>query len=189
STDPFLAARLNAFVRPNQVVPVLRGIAEIFRDSDVLRENRERARLKFLFLRQGWTVETFQKELETRLGFELEPAADEQPPNDLYRDHVGVHAQKQPGYFYVGAAVLRGRITAEQLRVAADLADRFASGQLRATNMQNLLIVNVPRENVDPLVKELDAANLRVSGSAFWRGTVACSGSEFCKLAITETKT
>jgi sulfite reductase (ferredoxin) len=189
STDPFLAARLNAFVRPNQVVPVLRGIAEIFRDSDVLRENRERARLKFLFLRHGWTVETFQKELETRLGFELEPAADEQPPNDLYRDHVGVHAQKQPGYFYVGAAVLRGRITAEQLRVAADLADRFASGQLRATNMQNLLIVNVPRENVDPLVKELDAANLRVSGSAFWRGTVACSGSEFCKLAITETKT
>ena len=189
STDPFLAARLNAFVRPNQVVPVLKGIAEIFRDSDVLRENRERARLKFLFLRHGWTVETFQKELETRLGFELEPATDEQPPNDLYRDHVGVHAQKQPGYFYVGAAVLRGRITAEQMRAAADLAERFAGGQLRATNMQNLLIVNAPRENVDPLVKELDAANLRVSGSAFWRGTVACSGSEFCKLAITETKT
>jgi sulfite reductase (ferredoxin) len=189
STDPFLAARLNAFVRPNQVLPVLKGIAQIFRDSDVLRENRERARLKFLFLRHGWTVETFQKELETRLGFEMEPAADEQPPNDLYRDHVGVHAQKQPGYFYVGAAVLRGRITAEQMRVAADLAERFAGGQLRATNMQNLLIVNVPRENVDSLVKELDAANLRVSGSAFWRGTVACSGSEFCKLAITETKT
>jgi len=189
STDPFLAARLNAFVRPNQVVPVLKGIAEIFRDSDVLRENRERARLKFLFLRHGWTVETFQKELETRLGFELDPAVDEQPPNDLYRDHVGIHAQKQPGYFYVGAAVLRGRITAEQMRVAAELAERFAGGELRATNMQNLLIVNVPRENVDSLVKELDAAELRVGGSAFWRGTVACSGSEFCKLAITETKT
>jgi sulfite reductase (ferredoxin) len=188
STDPFLASRLNAFVPPHQVLPVLKGIAQIFRDSDVLRENRERARLKFLFLRHGWTVETFQKELERKLGFELEPAADEQPPNDLYRDHVGIHAQKQSGYFYVGAAVLRGRITAEQMRVAADLAEHFAGGQLRVTNMQNLLIVNVPQQHVDPLVKELDTAELRVSGSAFWRGAVACSGSEFCKLAITETK-
>jgi len=77
---------------------------------------------------------------------------------------------------------------AEQMRNAADLADRFADGHLRTTNMQNLLIVNVPRQNVDPLVKELDAAGLRVNGSVFWRGAVACSGSEFCKLAITETK-
>jgi sulfite reductase (ferredoxin) len=74
------------------------------------------------------------------------------------------------------------------MRVAADLAERFAGGQLRVTNMQNLLIVNVPQQNVDPLVQELDTAELRVGGSAFWRGAVACSGSEFCKLAITETK-
>jgi sulfite reductase (ferredoxin) len=188
STDPHLAARLNAFVKQEQVIPVLKGIAEIFRDSDVLRENRERARLKFLFLKHGWTTETFQTELERRIGFELDPAADEYLPNDLYRDHVGIHAQKQPGYFFVGAAVLRGRITADQMRTAADLADRFADGHLRTTNMQNLLIVNVPRQNVDPLVKELDVVGLRVNGSAFWRGAVACSGSEFCKLAITETK-
>jgi len=83
---------------------------------------------------------------------------------------------------------LRGRITADQMRTAADLADRFADGHLRTTNMQNLLIVNVPRQNVDPLVKELDVVGLRVNASAFWRGAVACSGSEFCKLAITETK-
>jgi sulfite reductase (ferredoxin) len=101
---------------------------------------------------------------------------------------VGIHAQKQPGYFFVGAAVLRGRITADQMRHAAHLAERFADGHLRTTNMQNLLIVNVPRQNVDPLVKELDAVGLRVNGSPFWRGAVACSGSEFCKLAITETK-
>jgi sulfite reductase (ferredoxin) len=188
STDPHLAARLNAFVRQNQVIPVLKGITELFRDSDVLRENRERARLKFLFLKHGWTPETFQKELERRIGFQLEPAADEQRPNDLYRDHVGIHAQKQPGYFFVGAAVLRGRITADQMRSAADLADSFADGHLRTTNMQNLLIINVPRQNVEPLVKELDGVGLRVNGSPFWRGAVACSGSEFCKLAITETK-
>jgi sulfite reductase (ferredoxin) len=188
STDPYLAARLNAFVKPDQVIPVLRGIAEIFRESESLREHRERARLKFLFLRQGWTAESFQRELETRLGFHLEPAADEQPPSDLYRDHVGIHPQKQPGYFYVGAAVLRGRISAQQMRTAAELAERFADGHLRTTNMQNLLITNVPWTNTDSLAQELNAAGLPVQGSSFWRGTVACSGSEYCKLAITETK-
>ncbi len=188
SADPHLATRLNAFVRQSEVIPVLRGIAEIFRDSDVLRENRERARLKFLFLRHGWTAETFQRELEKRIGFKLEPAADEQPPDDVYRDHVGIHAQKQAGQFYLGAAVLRGRISAAQMQTAADLADRMATGEVRITNMQNLIVVNVPRENVDPLAKELTAAGMPVQGSAFWRGAIACSGSEFCKLAITETK-
>jgi sulfite reductase (ferredoxin) len=188
STDPYLGARLNAFVAQNQLVPVLRGIAEIFRESEVLRENRERARLKFLFLRHGWTAQRFQEELESKLGFRLDPAVEEQLPNDLYRDHVGIHAQKQPGYFYVGAAVLRGRITEQQMRAAADLSEVYAGGQLRTTNMQNLLIVNVPRHNVDALAKQLDAAGLPVQGSPFWRGAVACSGSEFCKLAITETK-
>jgi sulfite reductase (ferredoxin) len=188
STDPHLATRLNAFVRQGEIVPVLRGIAEIFRDSDVLRENRERARLKFLFLRHGWTPEIFQQELEKRIGFKLEPAADEQAPNDVYRDHVGIHAQKQTDRYYVGAAVLRGRISATQMRAAADLSDRFAGGEVRITNMQNLIVVNTPRENVDALARELTAAGLPVQGSAFWRGAIACSGSEFCKLAITETK-
>jgi sulfite reductase (ferredoxin) len=188
STDPHLAVRLNAFVRWHQVVPVLKGIAEIFRESDKLRENRERARLKFLFLKHGWTAEHFQDELEHRIGFRLEPAVEERPPEDIYRDHVGVHQQKQSPYCYVGAAVLRGRITAQQMRAAADLATRFATGELRTTNMQNLLIVNVPHRNVEALASELKAVGLPVAGSPFWRGAIACSGSEFCKLAITETK-
>ena len=188
STEPYLGARLNAFVRWSQVVPVVKGIAELFRDSDVLREHRERARLKFLFLRHGWTVERFQQELEARIGFQLDPAVEEHPPDDVYRDHVGIHAQKQPGLSYVGAVVLRGRITAEQMQSAADLAERYAGGELRATNMQNLLVVNVPTINADALATELNAIGFQVKGSAFARGTIACSGTEFCKLAITETK-
>ncbi len=188
STDPYLGARLNAFVRKEQVLPVIKGVAELFRDSDVLREHRERARLKFLFLRHGWTAESFQKELERRIGFELDAAEPEQPPDDVYRDHIGIHAQKQPGYCYVGATVLRGRITPEQMDAAADLAERFANGELRTTNMQNLLIVNVPRLLADELANQLDAIGLPASGSPFRRGVIACSGSEFCKLAITETK-
>jgi sulfite reductase (ferredoxin) len=188
STEPYLGARLNAFVRWDQVSPVVKGIAELFRDSEVLREHRERARLKFLFLRHGWTADRFLDELQQRIGFKLDPAAEEHAPDDVYRDHVGIYAQKQPGLSYVGAVVLRGRITADQMQSSADLAQRFAGGELRVTNMQNLLVVNVPTVNADSLAKEFDAVGLRVGGSAFARGTVACSGTEFCKLAITETK-
>jgi sulfite reductase (ferredoxin) len=188
SADPHLAVRLDAFIRWDQVLPVVRAIAEMFREQDGLRENRERARLKHLFTQHHWSADRFLFELHTRLGFRLEPAAEEFPPLDVYRDHVGVHAQKQSDRFYVGAAVLRGRITPEQMRAAADLAERFATGELRTTNMQNLLIINVPRANVDALVRELDTAGLRVAASPFWRGAIACTGSEFCKLAITETK-
>lgn len=188
STQPHLAVRLPAFVRWGQVVPVVKGISEIFRDSDCLRQSREKARLKYLFMEHGWTTESFLKALEERMGFRLDADVPEDPPVDVYRDHVGVHPQKQAGFYTVGMAVLRGRIRAEQMRVAADLAERYGSGHLRNTNMQNLLIPNVPKQNVDQLAKELEAAELRVAGSPFWRGAIACTGTEFCKLAITETK-
>jgi sulfite reductase (ferredoxin) len=189
STQPHFAQRLDAFVPWNQVTPVTRAIAEIFRESEVLRQSREQARLKFLFLKHGWTAESFLEELHGRLGYKLDRAEPEHVPADVYRDHVGVHAQKQPGYSYVGASVVRGRITGEQMRAAADLADAYASGELRTTNMQNLLIVNVRNENVQALVDGLSAVGLQTAGSHFARGIVACTGTEFCKLAITETKT
>ncbi len=188
STDPHLGVRLNAFVRWEQAVPVVRGVAELFRESEVLRQNRERARLKFLFLQHGWTADSFLAALQDRLGFALDPAEPEELPSDIHRDHVGVHAQKQPGFSYVGANVLRGRITPEQLRTAANLSDSYADGHLRNTIMQNLLIVNVPNEHATRVAGELTAAGLPVRASAFARGTVACTGSEFCKLALTETK-
>ena len=188
STDPHLAVPLDAFVPWEQVPTVIKGITEIFRDSQKLREHRERARLKFLFLREGWTAARFLSELEARIGFRLDPAVQQDPPADVYRDHVGIHPQKQRGYFYVGAAVLRGRISADQMRAAADLAERFADGELRTTNMQNLLIVNVASVKADLLARELEQIGLSVDGSPFWRGATACTGSEFCKLAITETK-
>jgi sulfite reductase (ferredoxin) len=188
STDPHLGVRLNAFVRWEQAVPVVRGVAELFRESEVLRQSRERARLKFLFLQHGWTADSFLAALQQRIGFALDPAEPEELPSDIYRDHVGIHAQRQQGLSYVGANVLRGRITPEQLRTAASLSDRYADGHLRNTIMQNLLIVNVPNEHAPRVAGELTAVGLPVRASAFARGTVACTGSEFCKLALTETK-
>ncbi|MGB6899309.1 MAG: nitrite/sulfite reductase [Candidatus Acidiferrum sp.] len=188
STDPHLAVRLNAFIQWEQVVPVARGVAEIFRESETLRQSRDKARLKYLFLQQGWTAESFLEELERRIGFALAHAEPEEVPADIHRDHVGIHAQKQDGLVYIGASVLGGRITPQQLRTAADLADRYADGHIRTTSMQNLLIVNVPRHHAAAVAHELEVAALPVQSSVFARGTVACTGSEFCKLALTETK-
>ncbi len=188
STDPHLGVALDAFIQWDQVVPVVRGVTEIFRDSEILRHSREKARLKFLFLQYGWTAGSFLAELQCRLGFSLDPGEPEQVPADIYRDHVGIHAQKQPGLSYVGASVLRGRITPQQLRTAAGLAERYADGHLRSTIMQNLLIANVRSESAGEVAAKLTAAGLPVQASAFARGTVACTGSEFCKLALTETK-
>jgi sulfite reductase (ferredoxin) len=188
STDPHLGVRLDAFVPWGGVLPVLRAIAEIFRDSEVLRQNRERARLKFLFLQHGWTAERFCAAIEERLGWTLRQGVPDDPPDDVYRDHVGSHPQKDLDYRYVGVAVLRGRLTADQMLAAADLADRYGAGALRTTSMQNLVIPNVPRTRARALARELEAADFVLDASPFRRGTVACTGSEFCKLALTETK-
>ena len=188
STQPHLAERLNAFVTPAQVLPVVQAVAGLFRDADVLRQSREQARLKFLFLKFGWNAETFLEELHLRLGYKLDAAEEESVPSGVYRDHVGVHAQKQEGLFYVGASVLRGRLTAAQVAAVAELAERFGNGEVRATTQQNLILANVTRENTAAVAGELAALGLPVEASPFWRGTVACTGTEFCKLAITETK-
>ncbi len=188
SKEPHLAVRINAFILPDQALRVVRAVAEIFRDQQTLRENRDRARLKYLFLKEGWTPETFLAELQSRLDFTLLPGVPEQVPDETLRDHAGIHPQRQPGLSYVGASVLRGRMTGDQLEAAADLAEQYGSGELRATVSQNLLFINVPYQKSGDLARELGKIGLHVQGSSFWRGAIACTGTEFCKLAITETK-
>jgi sulfite reductase (ferredoxin) len=188
STEPQLARRLDVFVRPEQVTDVVRGVAAVFRDSEVLREHREKARLKFLFLLHGWTEARFQEALERQLGYALAPGVPEDAPLDAFRDHVGVRAQKVPSLYAVGLPVLRGRLNPAQLRVVADAAERHASGRLRTTVMQNLVVLDVPRGRLADFLRTVDGAGLPLGVSPFARGTVACTGTEFCKLALTETK-
>jgi sulfite reductase (ferredoxin) len=188
STDPHLGRRLDVLVRPAQVPAVVRGVAEVFRDCEVLREHREKARLKFLFLQHAWTAARFQEELERRLGFSFAPAVPEVQPREGLRDHLGVRPQRGEGVYSVGVPVLRGRITPAQLRAVADAAEAHASGRLRTTPMQNLLVLDVPGGRLAGVVRATTAAGLPLGVSAFARGTVACTGTEFCKLALTETK-
>ena len=188
SADPHLAVKLAAFLQPGQVPDVVHAIVTLFRDQQGLRESRDRARMKHLFLKEGWDADRFLFELERRLGYKLDPPVDDIIPDDVLRDHVGVHPQRNPELRYVGASVLRGRLSGDQLMKVAELSERYGTGDVRATVMQNFVIVNVPKNQAAELVRELEAIELHVEGSQFWRGAIACTGTEFCKLAITETK-
>jgi len=189
SAEPHLAVRLNVFLKHSQVMTAVRGVVQIFKEQESLRQDRKKARLKYLFMTEGWTAESFLKELENKTGHTYEPAAEEKVPDDVYRDHVGVHAQKQAGLSYVGVSVVRGRLKAEQLMKAAELAECYGDhGAMRTTVNQNIILTNIRNENVQALLTDLAAIDLQVEASMFWRGGVACTGTEFCKLAITETK-
>ena len=190
STEPHLAVKIPAFIRQDQAYAVVHATAEIFREQQELRENRTRARIKYLFMRHGWTAESFLEALEAKLGYKLDAptAADENLLDDIYRDHIGITPQRQAGLSSVGASVLRGRLSGDQLASLAELAEKYGNGQLRATIMQNIILVNVPDRETAALVIELNSLGLHVDVSAFWRGAVACTGTQFCKLAIAETK-
>jgi sulfite reductase (ferredoxin) len=180
-----IGKRLGAFVRPDQVPEVWAGVAGLFRDYGY-RRLRHRARIKFLVA--DWGPERFREVLEKEyLGYALpDGPAPTAPPHGI-RDHVGVHEQRD-GNYYVGFAPTVGRLSADLLDVIAGLAARYGSGRVRTTTEQKMVILDVPRERIDELVKELDAAGLPARPSAFRRHTMACTGIEFCKLAIVETK-
>jgi sulfite reductase (ferredoxin) len=188
SKEPHLAVKLDVSLTEEQVVPVVRAIAELFRRQQGLRQSRDRARLKYLFMAENWTAESFLVELEAILGYKLAPGVADEVPDDVFRDHTGVRPQKQAGLYSVGASVLNGRLSGQDLLQLATLVEELAGAELRTTVNQNFIIPHVPQKNLTALLEGLAKLNLHVEANNFWRGTIACTGTEFCKLAITETK-
>jgi sulfite reductase (ferredoxin) len=185
STNPHLARRLGVFVTVDEVAEVWAGVVGLFRDYGY-RRLRTKARLKFLVA--DWGPERFRQVLETEyLGRPLRDGPEPPPPPRGRRDHVGVHPQRD-GRFAVGAKPTVGRVSGSTLGTLADAVERAGATGVRLTAEQSLVVVDVPAERVDVLVGDLAAAGLDAAPSTFRRGTMACTGIEFCKLAITETK-
>ena len=185
STNPQFAKRLGAFVPLAEVPEVWAGVCGIFRDYGY-RRLRTRARLKFLMA--DWGPERFREVLENE--YLKRPLIDGPAPAFVppaERDHVGVHEQKD-GAFYVGFAPRVGRVDGPTLARIADAAEAAGSDPVRTTTDQKMLILDVAADKVEPLVDALAALDLQVRPSVFRRHTMACTGIEFCKLAIVETK-
>ena len=184
STNPMLAQRLGAWVPLHEVADVWAGVIGVFRDYGY-RRLRTRARIKFLV--SDWGVERFREVLETEyLGRRLVDGPAPATPTGP-RDHVGVHPQTD-GNLYVGLAPTVGRVSGTTLVRLADVAEAHGSTRVRTTPHQKVVVLDVSPEQVDGLVDAADALGLSARPSTFRRGTMACTGIEFCKLAIVETK-
>ena len=184
STAPRLAERIGVFVAPDRAADVWLGVISIFRDYGY-RRMRTKARLKFLMAE--WGPQRFREVLETEyLGYALPDGPPPAPPTGP-GDHVGVHRQKD-GLHYVGAAPVVGRVSGDVLTGLAGLMAAAGTDRVRLTPHQKLVVLDVPPDRLDALVNGLDALGLSVSPSPFRRHTMACTGIEFCKLAIVETK-
>ena len=184
STNPMYAKRLGVFVTLDEIPEVWHGIVQVFRDYGY-RRLRHRARIKFLIA--DWGVEKFREVLEDeylKRALTDGPAPDAPPER---RDHVGVHRQKD-GRFYIGVAPTVGRVDGATLSAVADLAEAATSDQVRLTAQQKLLVLDVPEDKVAALQAGLADLGLDAGPSEFRRGAMACTGIEYCKLAIVETK-
>ncbi|MCW2622431.1 MAG: sulfite reductase [Frankiales bacterium] len=185
STNPKLGLRLGAFVSPERVEEVWAGVCSVFRDYGY-RRSRMHARLKFLLA--DWGPEKFREVLETEyLSAPLPDGPAPATPPTEERDHVGVHKQKD-GRSYVGFVPRAGRTSGTQLQRVAALALEHGAGRTATTAQQGMVILDVPDDRVDELVTALELEDLRVRPTRFRRGVLACTGLEFCKLAIVETK-
>jgi sulfite reductase (ferredoxin) len=184
STNPMFAQKLGVWIPLDEVPDVWAGVAGIFRDYGY-RRLRSRARLKFLVA--DWGVEKFREVLEKEyLGKELVSNPSPETPI-AHRDHVGVHAQKD-GRFYVGVAPTVGRVSGTLLVQLADLMDEYDVTGARLTAYQKIVLIGVDGEKVDGLLDGLDAIGLTARPSNWRQNTMACTGIEFCKLAIVDTK-
>ncbi len=184
STNPRLAERLGAWVPLDEVPEVWAAVTSVFRDYGY-RRLRHRARIKFLIA--DWGPEKFRQVMEDE--YLHRKMVDGPAPATAQRaiDHVGVHRQKD-GRNYVGVAAASGRVSGTTLIAVADAAERAGSARVAFTSQQKIVVLDVADRHLNTLIADLNRLGLQADPSTWRRNTMACTGIEYCKLAIVETK-
>jgi sulfite reductase (ferredoxin) len=184
STNPMLAHKLGVWIPVDEVADAWEGVAGIFRDYGY-RRLRSKARLKFLLA--DWGKDKFREVLENEYLHKrlVDNPSPEAPVTQ--GDHIGIHEQKD-GRFYVGAAPVVGRIDGTTLSGLADLVEAYGARGARLTAYQKLVVIGVAAEDTEAFADDLEKIGLTARPSNWRRSTMACTGIEFCKLAIVDTK-
>lgn len=182
------AHETGVLLKPEECVTVAGAVVRAFAAHGD-RTNRQKARLKYVLDRMG--RDAFLQEVEKEYGGKLRRAAGAEiaprPAADKH-GHIGVHRQRQEGRNYIGLVLPVGRVTTQQMRGLAEIAERFGSGTLRLTVWQNLLISDIADGDVAVCVAAIQALGLRVEAGAIRRGLVACTGNAGCKFSASNTK-
>jgi len=187
STQPRFSKDLGVIVEPDEVVDLCAAIASVFRDNGN-RENRKRARLKFLV--EQWEIPRFRDEVEASLGRKLRRASEPEAPAVIARDrtHLGIHRQRGDSLHYIGVALVGGRTSSDDLLRLSEIADKYGRGRLRTTNTQNIVLLDIDSEDLEAAKRDLTLSGFDYEPSWSRRGLIACTGVQFCKLALAETK-
>lgn len=180
------AVPLNVWVPANDdVVDLCKAILSVYRDRG-LRTNRQKARLMWLIDEIG--IKTFRSLVETQFGFPLATEAEKDEIDWEKRDCLGVFKQKQPGLNYVGMHVPVGRLYAQDMLDLARIAEVYGSGEIRLTVEQNVIIPNIPDENLDAFLSEPLLQEFAIAPQPLQRALISCTGAQFCNFALVETK-
>jgi sulfite reductase (ferredoxin) len=194
SGEPSFAKNLGVFIKQEQAVDVLTKVFQVWNEASDYRHRAGKARFKDLI--KDWGIERFEKVLEEKLGYGLQKLLEAKDAHiDSFKDHIGVHAQKKDGYYYIGVPVLGGRMSSDQILKIAELSERYSdanenasSAPIRLTSQQNLIIANIYETHVDKALEGLFELGLSINAHPLRRGVITCTGAEFCKYAHIETK-
>jgi len=175
-------------IKPSEAVAVAAAMIRVFAAHGD-RTNRKKARLKYVLEKIG--VEKFIEETQTKLAFPLGrlPLAACEPRQPVVKHGwLGAHHQTQPGLNYLGISTAAGKLTAEQMRGLATLAEKYGRSELRLTVWQSVIIPHLTAEAVIEVRRAVVALGLYTEASAAAGGIIACTGSRGCKYAAADTK-
>jgi sulfite reductase beta subunit-like hemoprotein len=185
SSTPRLSRHLGVFVRPDEAIPLLRAIIDVWQSTTEYRISRVKARLKFMI--DDYGPDEFRKLVEARLGRELEPLA-ELPLPDLDSDHMGVNEQRQAGFYHVGFPVYLGTMSGGQMRQVAEIVDSYG-GDVRLTRRQNFILTGIPRERLEEVIGRVGEIGFPLDANGLYASSIGCIGDPHCNYAVTPTKT
>jgi sulfite reductase (ferredoxin) len=206
---PYPAALFDEFVSEEELLPLTQAVCRVFGRLGE-KENRSRARIKFLVKKLGidefrrlvleeraklrpdprWTA--FLASLRETDGVPLKPgaplAAGPRPAGYDAWARTNVQSQRQEGYAVATITLPLGDFTPLQGRALADIARRYSADSMRTTVTQNLMFRWIPEADLPKFYAELVAVGLAAAGADTITDVTSCPGTDTCKLGISSSR-